>query len=88
MNAQHRFMGIQDLWPFLQKLAPHAFSPVSKEMIEGKVVAVDAAILIHRSVHRASSVQFEPVMDEFLGLLRNLESRGVEPLVVFDGGRR
>jgi hypothetical protein len=79
-------MGIQGLFPFLQKSAEGAFSLVRPEDMRGKRVAVDMTLYLCRLFFAKQTLTTPRMLAEvYLEFDSGLRERGMVPVHVYDG---
>ena len=81
-------MGIPGLTSFIKKQAGHTFKTVRLHELHGRRVAIDANVLTLKFHHSNESAHPNRTIFGWYRCIRNLQSYGIKPIVVFDGRSR
>ena len=81
-------MGIQGLAGFIKKRAGHTVKTLKLADLQGRSVAIDANVLTLKFHHSKESEHPNRTIFGWYRCIRNLQSYGIKPIVVFDGSSR
>eukprot|EP00051_Salpingoeca_urceolata_P008341 m.105268 g.105268 ORF g.105268 m.105268 type:complete len:383 (+) comp15702_c0_seq1:24-1172(+) len=79
-------MGVRRLLPYLRKHCPRVFRRPSLPALDGRVVALDTSIFLHKYIHTIDAAEGDLVcVDRFVSQYAKLRSFGIRPVYVLDG---